>query len=124
MSEQILEFLEQAGAAISLAAVMVIVAGFALAAAGYARRFRTWSLERNFQEFKIGLGGALTLGLEILVLADVIETITVEPTFQSLAFLAFLVVARTIVSWTLSLEIEGHWPWQSSADEHGDERHA
>jgi uncharacterized membrane protein len=124
ISRQILEFLEQASAAISLFAVLVIVAGFALAAAGYARRFRTSTLEQNFQKFKIGLGGALTLGLEILVLSDVIETITVEPTPQSLAFLAFLVVARTIVSWTLSLETEGRWPWQSSADENGDEGHA
>ena len=59
----------------------------------------------------------MTLGLEILVLADVIETITVTPTYQSLAVLAFLVVVRTVVSWTLGLEIEGRWPWQPEMEE-------
>ena len=56
--------------------------------------------------------GALLLGLEILVVADVIETITVRPTFESLAALGILVILRTILSWTLSLEAEGRWPWQ------------
>lgn len=116
MSEHILKFLEYAGAAISLVAVAVIVVGFALAAVRYAIRFRTVTLEDNFKRFKIELGGALTLGLEILVLADVIETITVKPTFLSLSILASLVVVRTIMSWTLALETEGRWPWQSEEE--------
>ena len=124
MSEQILEYLEQAGLAISLFAVALIVGGFILAAMRYSSRFRAESLEKNFQEFKIELGRALLLGLEILVLGDVIETITVEPTFQSLGFLGFLVVARTAVSWTLSLEVEGHWPWQSQPEPEGEQSHA
>lgn len=119
MTEQILTLLNHAGMAISLAAVLVIVIGFVLAAAHYVRDFHQSRLEANWQQFKVSLGGALTLGLEILVLADVIETITVEPTFRSLAYLAFLVVARTVVSWTLFLEINGRWPWQPSADDDG-----
>ena len=124
MTETILGLLEKAGLVINLFAVAVIVGGFILSAVRYSRRFRTESLEKNFQEFKIELGRALLLGLEILVLGDVIETITVEPTFQSLGFLGFLVIARTVVSWTLSLEIEGHWPWQSSAESEGEQSHA
>ena len=69
MTEQILEYLEYAGGAIGLFAVAVIVVGFILAWARYILRFRKLPLEKNFNEFKIGLGGALTLGLEILVLA-------------------------------------------------------
>ncbi len=117
MSEQVLRYLEQAGVVISLAAVAIIVAGFVLASGRYALRWLDVTLERNFKQFKVDLAHALTLGLEILVLADVIETITVEITFQSLAVLAFLVVVRTIVSWTLVLEAEGRWPWQASAEE-------
>jgi len=124
MSEQILGYLEKAGLAISLFAVVVIVGGFILASVRYARRYRAETLEINFQTFKIDLGNALTLGLEILVLGDVVETITVEPTFQSLGFLGFLVVVRTVVSWTLSLEVEGHWPWQSRAEPEGEQSHA
>ena len=66
--------------------------------------------------FKVELGSALLLGLEILVLADVIDTITVPQTFVSLAFLASIVILRTVVSWTLTLETEGRWPWQAPAE--------
>ena len=55
--------------------------------------------------------------LEVLVLADVIETITVPPTFESLMYLAAIVLVRTAVSWTLTLEAEGRWPWQASTKE-------
>ncbi len=121
MSEQVLGYLEHAGTAITLFAVVVIVAGFAQAAVRYARRWREREPKQNFKLFKIDLGQALTLALEMLVLADVIETITVKVTFQSLAVLAFLVVVRTVLSWTLTLEIEGRWPWQAPAE---DEAHA
>lgn len=119
MIEQILTYLEQAAALISLSAVVVIVAGFALVAGRYVLRFPTQKLEQNFEGFRIELGRVLLLGIEILVLADVIETITVKPTFSSLAVLAFLVVVRTLLSWTLTLEIEGHWPWQTSTEDEG-----
>jgi uncharacterized membrane protein len=117
MSEHILGYLEQAGVVISLAAVAIIVVGFVLASGRYVLRWLDVTLDRNFKQFKVDLAHALTLGLEILVLADVIETIILEITFQSLAVLAFLVVVRTIVSWTLVLESEGRWPWQASAEE-------
>jgi uncharacterized membrane protein len=117
MVEQILKVLEQAGGIISLFAVAVIVFGFVLAAGRYAIRFSELKPEKDFKQFKVDLGTALILGLEILVLADVIETITVLPTYQSLAGLAFLVVVRTFVSWTLGLEVEGRWPWQAETEE-------
>jgi uncharacterized membrane protein len=115
MAEQILSFLEHAGGAISLFGVLVIAGGFGLAAGRYAVGYRRLGPEKSFKQFKINLGRALILGLEILVVADVIETITVKPTLTSLASLAILVIVRTIVSWTLSLEVEGHWPWQTDA---------
>ena len=112
MAEEILGFLERAGMTISLAGVLVIAGGFLLAAGRYARRFRRMGPAQSFGKFKVELGRALLLGLEIIVVADVIETITVKPTIASLTVLGALVIIRTIVSWTLTLEIEGHWPWQ------------
>ena len=119
MAEQILEHLERAGSIISLFAVLIIVVGFAVALARYGFRFRETDAEQNFALFKVELGRALLLGLEILVLADVIESITVPPTFQTVGVLAFLIVVRTAVSWTLTLEIEGKWPWQAEKKESG-----
>lgn len=121
MTEQILGYLELVGVGISLCAVAVIIGGLALSWGRYAHALRTGELkpQQNYKRFKIEFGRALLLGLEILVLADVIETITVEPTFKSLTVLAFLIVIRTIMSWTLTLEIEGRWPWQTPIEEQG-----
>jgi uncharacterized membrane protein len=116
MTETLLHFLEQAAHVISLAGVFVIVAGFLAAAVQYAIGFRRLGPEPAFGRFKVALGRALLLGLEILVVADVIETITVEQTFESLSVLGLLVLLRTFVSWTLTLEIEGRWPWQPAVE--------
>ena len=51
------------------------------------------------------------LGLEILVAADVVRTVALEPTLLNVATLGLLVVVRTFLSWSLAVEIEGHWPW-------------
>ena len=116
MSEQILGYLEQASHVITLFAVAVIVGGFLLATGRFAVDYRTRGDPKPvFVRFKVGLGRALLLGLELLVLSDVIDTITVELTFASLAVLGLLVIFRTAVAWTLSLEIEDRWPWQPAA---------
>ena len=115
--EQILNFLEHAGASISLVGVVVILGGFLFAAGRYTADYREQGPTEAFKQFKIRMGQALMLGLEILVVADVIETITTKPTFGSLAVLASLVVIRTITSWTLCLEVEGRWPWQAVEDD-------
>jgi uncharacterized membrane protein len=65
-----------------------------------------------YDEYKIRIGRSLLLGLEVLVAADIVKTIAIALTFTSLGLLAGLVIVRTFLSWTLSLEIEGRWPWQ------------
>ena len=121
MIEEILHLLELAGEAVNLFAVALIIAGFMLAAMRYLLQLRILTVEENFTGIKVELGGALTLGLEVLIIADVIETITVDPSFASLQILAFLVVIRTLLGWTLCLEIEGRWPWQPTNEGKQDE---
>jgi uncharacterized membrane protein len=70
------------------------------------------SPEVNFRNYKHTLGSGLLLGLELLVAADVIRTVAMEPTIQNIASLAVLVVIRTFLSWALVVEMEGRWPWQ------------
>ena len=65
-----------------------------------------------FENLKIYIGKALQLGLEFLVAADIIRTVTTEPTRENLLSLGILVVVRTILSWSITVEIEGCWPWQ------------
>jgi uncharacterized membrane protein len=58
----------------------------------------------------------LLLGLELLVAADVVRTVALEPTLNNVAILGLLVVVRTFLSWSMSVEVEGRWPWQRRTD--------
>ncbi len=53
------------------------------------------------------------LGLEILVAADIIPTVALQPTLANVAILALLVLIRTFLSWSLVVETEGRWPWHA-----------
>jgi len=67
-----------------------------------------------YENYKHQLGKTLLLGLEFLVAADVVRTVALEPTLTNVAVLGLLVVIRTFLSWSLTVEIEGRWPWQAS----------
>jgi uncharacterized membrane protein len=66
----------------------------------------------RYTEYRHTLARTLMLGLEILVAADVVRTVALEPTFESVGVLGLLVLIRIILGWSLVVEIEGHWPWQ------------
>ena len=76
------------------------------------RQLRERISEQESEAYKIRIGRSLLLGLEVLVAADIVQTIAHELTALSLGLLAGLVLIRTFLSWTLVLEIEGRWPWQ------------
>jgi uncharacterized membrane protein len=65
-----------------------------------------------YDRLKIFVGKSLQLGLEFLVASDIIGTVTVAPTTQGLVFLALLILLRTFLSWSITVENEGCWPWQ------------
>jgi uncharacterized membrane protein len=71
-----------------------------------------------YHQLKVSLGKALLLGLEVLVAADIIRTVALEATLESVIVLGLLVLIRTFLSWALVVEIDGHWPWRQTA--HGD----
>jgi len=65
-----------------------------------------------FTAFRSNLGRSILLGLEFLIAADIVYTVAIEPSLNSVAVLAAIVAVRTFLSFSLSLEIEGRWPWQ------------
>jgi uncharacterized membrane protein len=58
------------------------------------------------------LGRTILLGLEILIVSDIIKTVILEPTVGSVAVLGTIVVIRIVLSWSLAVEIDGVWPWK------------
>jgi uncharacterized membrane protein len=72
-----------------------------------------------YQQLKIVIGKALQLGLEFLVAADIVRTVTIEPTREGIVSLGLLIVVRTFLSWSITVEIGGCWPWQVAQTEKG-----
>jgi uncharacterized membrane protein len=64
-----------------------------------------------YDSYKVQLGKALLLGLELLVAADVVRTVAFEPTLDAVVVLGLLVLIRTFLSLSTIVEIEGRWPW-------------
>ena len=58
------------------------------------------------------LGRIILLGLEILIIADIIQTITVDLTLENALTLGVIVLVRTFLSFSLEVEIEGAPPWR------------
>jgi uncharacterized membrane protein len=75
------------------------------------------SREEAYTNVRSSLGRSLLLGLELLVAGDVIKTVAVEPTLQSVSVLALLVVVRTILSISIDIEVDGRFPWQAQEQE-------
>jgi uncharacterized membrane protein len=111
--EKILEWIEYAALAIEVLAVMIILFAIFLAVFRFSMRgIFERGAENRYQDLKFQLGRTLLLGLEILVAADIVRTVALEATLESVGILGLLVLIRTFLSWALVVELEGRWPWQ------------
>jgi uncharacterized membrane protein len=111
--ETILKWIEMAALAIEIIAVAIIIGAIFYSLLHYLyRSILDPESESQYQKLKIRLGKSLLLGLEILVAADIIRTVALEATLESVSVLGLLVLIRTFLSWALVVEIEGRWPWQ------------
>lgn len=95
-----------------LAGIGVVTLGALYAV--FAVRWRT-SGEDRIAAFRRMLGRAILTGLELLVAADIIRTVAIDPTLENVAVLGVIVIIRTFLSFSLEVEIDGRWPWQKKA---------
>jgi uncharacterized membrane protein len=100
--------------------VAVLVVGLFLAA---FLAFRTWRKtgdgSKAYTTLRRTLGGAILAGLEVLVAADLIRTVAVDPTLNNVLILGIIVLIRTFLSFSLEIEIEGTLPWKRSLTQTG-----
>ncbi len=116
--ETILEWIELAALAIEIIAVAIILGAIVYSITNFLiKSIFEPEQEGQYQQLKIRLGKSLLLGLEILVAADIVRTVALEATIQSVSVLGLLVLIRTFLSWALVVEIEGRWPWQPKRDD-------
>ncbi len=107
----VVSVIEDIGTAIDVIGVAVIAGGALLAVVVTVGRMRQENGEAD-EFFRRRLGRAILLGLEFLVAADIIRTVAVTPTAESIAVLGGIVLIRTFLSFSLQLEVTGAWPWQ------------
>jgi uncharacterized membrane protein len=114
------QVVETIGRGIDVAGVLAIAGGIGLTVllAGGRLRRREPDLYRKFRQ---EVGRAILLGLELLVAADIIRTVAVSPTLESVAVLAGIVLVRTFLSFSLEVELTGMWPWQRGRNDEADE---
>lgn len=78
---------------------------------------RLWRRQSQvYRRFRQEVGRAILLGLELLVAADIIRTVAISPTLESVAVLSGIVLVRTFLSFSLEVELTGMWPWQRGTD--------
>jgi uncharacterized membrane protein len=97
---------EAFGASVMMFGGLAALLAFALR----ARRARTF--HGAYPALRRDLSRCILLGLEVLIIADIVRTIIVDPTLDSVAVLGVIVVIRILLSFSLEAEIDGVWPWR------------
>ena len=91
--------------------VIIMAVGLAVVLARYA-----YDVVRkgsgSYSALRVNLGRVILLGLEILIVGDIIRTIIVETSLESVLVLGLIVIIRVVLSFALEVEISGSWPWQ------------
>lgn len=75
---------------------------------------RTKKGDTAYKAMRQTFGGALLLGLEILVAGDLIRTVAVEPNLDNVLVLGIIVLIRTLLSFSIEIEIDGVLPWRKA----------
>ena len=104
------------GKGFELAAMVVLAIAFVVAILSAIDTWRaTRDAQRSYRTLRELFGGGLLIAVEILVAADLVSTVAVEPTLENVGVLGLIVLIRTFLSFSLETEIEGSFPWRRGA---------
>jgi uncharacterized membrane protein len=107
---------ELAGIAAIVAGAAIAFGGLGLRLLGVRRTAGATGSSEPIPAFRKALGRSILVSLELLVAADIIRTVAIEPTMQSVLVLGVIVLIRTFLSMSLEVEIDGKWPWQRAPE--------
>ena len=107
--EDVVQIVEAVGVAILVLGALVVLTRSAWLS------LRPGGRPGAYQYCRRHLGRVILLGLEVLIVADIIRTVIVDQTPASVAVLATIVIIRIALSWSLAVEIDGTWPWNKAA---------
>jgi uncharacterized membrane protein len=112
---QIREWMELASVGVEVLAVAIMLCFIIFGTALWLIR-SIKNIGESYKRYRVVLGKTMLVGLELLVAADIIRTVAVDLTLLNIELLGAIVVVRTFLGWSLTVEIEGRWPWQKETE--------
>lgn len=106
------ELMETVVRGFEIGGVLILAVGSVAAFVAAALSYRHLGWTGAYEQARRNVGRAILLGLEFLIIADIVMTITVDPTLESAAALGLIVLVRTFLSFSLEIELEGSLPWR------------
>jgi uncharacterized membrane protein len=106
------DWMENVVRGFEIAGVAALAVGSVYAACSVVPDLRKGDVLAAYERVRQGIGRSVLLGLEILIIADIIQTITIDATVESAATLGLIVLVRTFLSFSLEIELEGIVPWR------------
>jgi uncharacterized membrane protein len=106
------DVMEGATKTFEIAGVAILAVGSLVGFARYVAAGRRGGWRTAYGGLRQDLGRAILLGLEILIVADIVRTVTLDPSIDSAVGLAVIVLVRTFLSFSLEVELEGVVPWR------------
>ena len=96
----------------AIGAGIMVIGGFGSFVVFASRAWRSEEVQASYDKLRRHLARCILLGLEVLIVGDIVRTIIVDPTIESVAVLGIIVVIRILLSFALEVEIDGVWPWR------------
>ncbi len=112
MPDEVLQSLEVLVQVLEIVGAGALVLGFVIATVQCFLRSLQQGAMPAVNRYRRALGRVVLIGLEILVAATILKTITFESSVEGMSLLAIMVAIRTTLGWTMVLEMNGRWPWQ------------
>ncbi|MGH9272594.1 MAG: DUF1622 domain-containing protein [Ilumatobacteraceae bacterium] len=109
--EDVVRVVEAVGAAI------MVVGGLIALAASVPSLLRAADRSGAYTQLRRNLGRVILVGLEVLIIGDIVRTIVVDPTAEQVLVLGAIVLIRIVLSFALEVEIDGRWPWRQAEQE-------
>jgi len=115
MPEAVIDGLRSLALILEIIGASALILGFVIATVRCVLQISDLGATQAIQGYRRAIGRVVLIGLEILVAATIIKTITLDPTLENMGLLAMMIAIRTALGWSMVLEMNGRWPWQKRA---------
>lgn len=119
MPEVVIEAVHRLAQILEIVGAAALILGFVIATLHRLLKIGHLGLANAITSYRQAIGRTILVGLEILVAATIIKTITLEPTVEGVGLLAVMIAIRTGLGWSTFLEMNGRWPWQKKPSKQG-----